>query len=148
MRIRVSTVIAASPAEVWDAIDDISTHTEWMRDAESIEFLTHRTRGVDTTFVCVTRIGPFRTRDVLTITEWSPRRVMGIAHEGVVKGSGRFTLARRRGGHTKFTWRERLRFPWWMGGPIGALAAKPILRHVWKANLRALRTRIEGNATL
>jgi uncharacterized protein YndB with AHSA1/START domain len=137
-------MIAAPPTVVWDAIDDISTHTRWMADAESIEFLTHRTRGVDTTFVCRTRVGPFHTRDVLTITEWSPRRAMGIAHDGVVKGAGRFTLARRRGGRTKFTWREQLRFPWWAGGPVGALAAKPFLRHVWKRNLRRLKSLVEA----
>ena len=144
MRIRVSTVIDVTPAVVWDAIEDISTHVEWMADAESIEFLTHRTRGVDTTFVCTTKVGPFRTRDVMTITEWSPRHTMGIAHEGVVKGSGRFTLARRRGGRTKFTWKERLQFPWWMGGPVGAIVAKPILRAVWKRNLRRLKVQVEA----
>jgi uncharacterized protein YndB with AHSA1/START domain len=146
VRIKVSTIIDAPPAVVWDAIEDIATHTEWMADAEAIEFLTHRTRGIDTTFTCSTRVGPLRMRDVLTITEWSPRHAMGIAHEGVVKGSGRFTLRRRRGGQTRFTWRERLRFPWWLGGPAGALVAKPILRHVWKANLRRLRVSIEARS--
>ena len=143
MRIRNSILIDAPPAVVWDAIEDVSRHTEWMRDAESIEFLTHRTRGVDTTFVNVTRVGPLHTRDVVTITEWSPRRKMSIAHEGAVKGTASFTLARRRGGRTKFTWRERLRFPWFFGGPIGALIAYPILRHVWKQNLRRLKLQIE-----
>ncbi len=142
MRIKISTIIDAAPPAVWDALEDIASHVEWMADAESIEFLTHRTRGVDTTFACITRVGPFRLRDVLTVTEWSPRRAMRIAHEGVVRGSGRFTLARRRGGRTKLTWREQLQFPWWMGGPIGALAAKPVLRHIWKGNLRRLGTRI------
>ena len=144
MRVRVSIVIDASPAVVWEAVDDLSTHPQWMSDAESVEFLTHRTRGVDTTFSCVTRVGPFRVRDVLTVVEWSPRHVMTVAHEGPVKGKGQLVLHRRRGGRTKFTHRERLRFPWWLGGPPGALVAKPILRHIWKNNLRRLKGQIEG----
>jgi hypothetical protein len=144
VRIRVGITIAAEPARVWSEIDDISRHVEWMKDAESIEFLSRREQGVDTTFVCVTRIGPFRTRDVMTVTEWKPRRVMGIRHEGVVRGQGRFTLRRKRGGRTRFTWRESLTFPWWAGGPIGALLAKPFLRHVWKRNLRRLRLACES----
>ena len=50
---------------------------------------------------------------------------MGIEHRGVVTGRGRFTLAPAPAARTRFTWTEALTFPWWMGGPVGALAAKP-----------------------
>jgi hypothetical protein len=60
-----------------------------------------------------------------------------------VKGTGRFTLARRPRNRTRFTWAEELTFPWWMGGAVGALAAKPALRAVWKRNLRRLQHLIE-----
>ena len=53
----------------------------------------------------------------MEITEWKPRRQMGVRHVGVVTGDGRFTLRRRSGGRTRFTWTETLRFPAWMGGP-------------------------------
>jgi hypothetical protein len=64
-----------------------------------------------------------------------------------VKGTGRFTLAKRPRGKTRFTWTEELTFPWWMGGPVGALAAKPVLRAVWKRNLRRLQYLIELGVT-
>ena len=51
-----------------------------------------------------------------------------------------------RGSRTRFTWTERLRFPWWMGGPVGALAAKPILRAVWRRNLATLKQLVEAQA--
>jgi len=35
-----------------------------------------------------------------------------------------------------------------MGGPIGALAAKPILRGVWRRNLATLKRRVEGQAAM
>ena len=151
MRIRVSVVIDAPPDVVWRAVEPIERHVDWMADAVSITFTSATNagvgnRGVGTSFDCVTRIGPFRTTDRMTITQWVPSRAMGIEHRGVVTGRGRFTLARRRHGRTKFTWTEKLRFPWWMGGPVGALVAKPILRAVWRRNLRRLKALVEQSS--
>ena len=144
MKIRVSIDINASISEVWDSLKVIESHTQWMADAESIEFTTARTTGVGTSFVCVTKIGPLHTRDIMTVTVWEPRRAMGIRHEGIVRGTGRFTLKKLRNSRTRFTWKERLAFPWWMGGPVGAFVAKPILRWVWRRNLRRFKVLIEG----
>jgi hypothetical protein len=138
VKIRVGVVIDAPPALVWATIEPIERHVEWMADAVSITFTSAQQRGEGTTFDCVTRIGPIRTIDRMAVTEWSPGRAMGIEHRGVVTGRGRFTLRRRRGNRTRFTWTEQLRFPWWMGGPVGAFAAKPVLRALWKRNLREL----------
>ena len=143
VRIRVCTTIDASPAAVWDVVESIEHHTEWMADAERITFVSARRRGVGTEFDCLTRVGPFRTTDRMTVTEWEPGRTMGIEHRGVVTGRGRFTVKRRRHGQTRFCWNERLRFPWWMGGPIGEQVAKPVLKRRWRRNLARLRGIIE-----
>jgi uncharacterized protein YndB with AHSA1/START domain len=142
VRIRVGVTIDASPDAVWRAVEPIERHVEWMADAVSITFTGARRRGVGTEFDCVTRVGPFRTVDRMVVTEWEPGRAMGIEHRGLFTGRGRFTLRRKRGGRTRFTWTERIRFPWWMGGPVGALAAKPVLRTIWKRNLRRLDTHV------
>jgi hypothetical protein len=144
VRIRVGIVIDASPEVTWRAVEPIESHVEWMADAESIRFTGSQTRGPGTSFDCVTKVGPFRLTDRMTITEWEPRRRMGIEHHGLVTGRGRFTLRRARGGRTRFTWNERLTFPWWMGGPLGAVAAKPVLRAIWGRNLRRLKTIVEA----
>lgn len=135
----------ATPADVWRAVEDISTHPEWMRDAVEITYLTAHHHGVGAEFACLTRIGPFRNHDVLRVTEWEPGTVMGIEHTGVVTGSGRFTLA-SHGDGTQFCWEEVLRFPWWMGGPVGERLAKPLLGYVWRKNLRRLRALVELTA--
>ncbi len=62
-----------------------------------------------------------------------------------ITGSGRFTLL-PAGGGTAFTWNEELRFPWWMGGPLAAVVAKPILSAIWRGNLRRLRAHCEEAA--
>jgi hypothetical protein len=146
MKIKVAVMIDEPPEVVWRTVEQIERHVDWMADAESITFTTSAHRGEGTRFDCVTRIGPFRTNDRMTITQWTPRRAIGITHQGVVTGRGRFSLARRKGNATRFTWTERLKFPWWMGGPIGALAAKPILRRVWRRNLETLKRLVEAQA--
>jgi uncharacterized protein YndB with AHSA1/START domain len=143
-RIRVSTTIDAPPARVWDDIKDIASHVQWMEDAVAIRFTSSKRAGVGAAFDCDTKVGPFRLTDRMEVTEWKPRKVMGIRHVGLVTGTGRFTLRRRRRGRTTFRWEERLVFPWWMGGPVGAEVGGLVLRLVWKRNLRNLRRRFEA----
>ena len=157
MKIHVGVHIAASPADVWYAIQDVESHTEWMRDAVAIRFLGHQRQGAGTRFVCDTKIGPFSLSDVMEITEWSPGQRMGVRHSGLVAGEGAFTLVKVEGGeaesdeqdastaHTYFQWEEKLRFPWRLGGPVTALAAWPVLRSMWKGNLLRLKTKIESS---
>lgn len=143
-RIRVSTTIAVPRSRVWDDVKDIASHVQWMEDAVAIRFTSSKRSGVGTAFDCDTRVGPLRLTDKMEVTEWKPRRVMGIRHVGLVTGTGRFTLGRRGRGCTRFTWDERLVFPWWMGGPLGAELGGAVLRLVWKRNLRNLKRRLEG----
>jgi Polyketide cyclase / dehydrase and lipid transport len=140
-RIRVSTMLDAPPSVVWADLEDLSSHPEWMADAVRIRFLTERTTGVGTRFECDTKIGPFRLTDVMEITEWSRGKAMGVTHTGLVTGTGRFTLKKARGGRTRFQWKERLRYPIWLGGPVGAFASKPLLAWVWRRSMRNLQQR-------
>jgi hypothetical protein len=142
--IRVSTTIDATPKQVWEVVRHVGHHVEWMADAEAIRFTSHRTSGVGTTFDCDTRVGPFRLTDKMEITRWEPRKAMGVKHVGVVTGTGQFTLKGRRGGRTRFTWAEELVFPWWMGGPFGAVIGGEVLRLIWARNLSRLKAIVEG----
>jgi hypothetical protein len=135
----VSLDLDAPPGRVWSVIEPIERHVDWMADAERITFRTEQRRGVGTEFDCVTRIGPFRTTDRMTVAEWEPPAVLGIEHRGVVTGRGRFTLADLAGSRTRFTWEEELRFPLVLGGRAGERVAAPLLRRVWRANLTRLR---------
>ena len=142
-RISVSTVIAARPRDVWAALEDIASHTEWMADAVAIRFRGDQTTGVGTTFECDTKVGPLRLTDVMEITRWEPGRAMGVRHVGLVAGDGEFTLSRVRRRRTRFRWSEQLVFPWWMGGRIGALVGGRVMRRIWRNNLRQLKRLVE-----
>lgn len=139
----VSTVIEASPADVWADVRDISSHVTWMQDAAEIRFLTEQTEGPDTRFECDTEIGPFSLTDVMEITSWEPERRMGVRHVGLVEGTGEFTLRELDPGRTEFRWEEDLTFPWYLAGPLGALVSRPALRAVWQRNLTRLKERVE-----
>ena len=147
MRLHVETTIAAPPEAVWAHLEDIATHTEWMADAVAIDFLTAAHQGTGTRFSCRTKVGPLQTTDLMEITAWSPPSLMGVRHTGAVSGEGRFELAARPAGQsTTMVWSENLRFPWWLGGPLGARLARPVLRRVWRGNLGRLKARVESAA--
>lgn len=141
--IRVGIIIEATPEQVWDVVEVVADHVDWMHDAVAIRFTSESTSGVGTTFDCDTKVGPFRLTDQMEITRWEDARVMGVRHVGIVTGTGEFTLVPVGEGRTEFIWQERLIFPWWMGGPIGAAVGGVFLRLIWKRNLKGLKGIVE-----
>ena len=139
----VSTVIERAAADVWADIRNIESHVTWMQDAAEIRLLSEHHEGSGTRFECDTKVGPISLTDVMEITAWEDERRMGVRHVGLVEGSGEFTLEELAPERSEFRWEEDLSFPWFMGGPIGAFLARPILRFVWKRNLSRLKSRIE-----
>jgi carbon monoxide dehydrogenase subunit G len=144
-RIRIQQTIDAPPAAVWRRLADIADHVSWMADAASIRFTGEQRTGVGTTFVCDTRVGPLRTRDVMEVTEWREGEAIGVRHRGLIAGTGRFVLHAEDDGGSSVVWDERLRFPWWLGGPVGERVTAPVLRAVWRGNLRRLAARVTAS---
>ena len=141
MDIEVSIDIPAPPQEVWDYVADVSSNVEWMADASAITFVSAATQGVGATYDCVTKVGPLRTTDRMEIVKWDPPHALSVAHRGVARGTGRFTLAPIEEG-TRFTWSEDLTMPWYFGARVGQQPAAMVLERVWRRNLRTLRARI------
>jgi len=138
----VRTEIDAPPSEVWRVVSSIPDHVAWMDDAVGIEITSQRTSGVGTTFDCETRVGPIELTDHMEVTEWVEGRVIGVAHTGVVSGSGRFTLVEAPDGRTVFAWEETLHFPWWLGGVLGEVPGAWLLRRIWARNLSNLAAEV------
>ena len=147
-RVKASVLIDARPAEVWWVLEDIAGHVDWMVDAAEIRFTSSRPFGEGTTFECDTRLGPIRLTDRMEITRWAPGKAMDVVHSGVVTGEGGFRLRRARRRRTKVTWTEELRFPWWLGGRVGAVVGgKTALAAIWRRNLRNLKAKVEGGGS-
>ena len=136
--IRVSTVIDVEPAALWDELEHVERHVDWMADAVAIRFLSDQTQGVGTRFECDTKVGPAKLTDVMEITEWVDGEAMGVRHTGLVTGEGRFTLHPAGPGRTEFRWEEQLDFPFWMGGPLRDPVGGRILEAIWRRNLKKL----------
>jgi carbon monoxide dehydrogenase subunit G len=139
--ITISIRYETPPERVWDQLADLGSHAGWMADAQSVEFVTAQREGLGTRMRVPTRIGPLRTKDLMTVVEWEPGKAIAVEHVGAVSGVGRFEIA-GEGTGTRLTWSETLRFPWWLGGPVGAWLAGPVLRRVWKGNLERLGHRL------
>ncbi|CAB4822970.1 MAG: SRPBCC family protein [Actinomycetes bacterium] len=144
-RITVSIELAASPARVWEIVEPVERHVDWMADAVAIRFTNSQTRGVGTTFDCDTKVGPIKLTDRMEITEWVPEKSMGVKHVGIVTGTGVFTIEPLGNGqYTKFTWSEKLTFPWWLGGPIGeVVGGNIVMKAIWRRNLKKLQALVE-----
>ena len=140
-RITVSIELPATPARVWEVVEPIEEHTQWMADAVAIRFVNDQRRGVDTKFLCDTKVGPIRLTDHMEITAWEPERLMGVTHTGVVTGTGQFTIEpAATAGHSNFTWSEELHFPWWLGGAVGeVIGGSLVMKTIWRRNLKKLR---------
>ena len=138
--IRVAIDINASTQRVWEIVEPIERHIDWMADAVAIRFKTDQTRGTGTEFYCDTKVGPIKLVDEMKITSWVPQVAMGVTHTGVVTGTGEFTLEALSPSSTRFVWTEVLVFPWWLGGKLGALVgAQIVMKAIWRKNLRILK---------
>jgi len=137
-RIAVTRRMPVPVGRVWAALADLASHTVWMKDAESIDFVTAQRAGVGTRMKVKTLVGPFRTIDEMEVVRWDEGRAIGVVHTGLVEGQGTFTIAEASPGDTDVRWDEELSFPWWLGGPFTAMFARPVLAAIWRGNLRRL----------
>lgn len=140
-RIAVSRTMPIPKQRVWEAVADLGSHPDWMRDAESLAFIGDQRRGVGTRMRVETTIGPLRTVDVMEVTGWKEGSWIEVVHQGLVSGRGKLSVETENA-TTVARWEEELVFPWWLGGGVTAWLTRPFLAKVWRANLRRLEERL------
>ena len=143
--ITVSVGLSVPSEVVWKRFSDLSSHSEWMSDAVSILFQTDQRRGVGVRMKVPTRVGPLRVTDVMEVVEWIELESIGVRHTGRIRGRGRFQLSAHPDG-SMLVLTEHLKFPWYLGGVITGLLARPILRRTFQANLRRFKRWMESGA--
>ena len=142
-RIKVSTIINKPLQIVWDEVKIMENHVNWMQDAANIDFLSENNSGINTKMKVLTKVGPIKLNDVITVTRWEEMKSIGVIHEGIVTGEGVFFLSSVDEDSTKFEWVEELKFPIYLGGPIGEFFGGLVLKQIWKKNLENLKNIIE-----
>ena len=78
---------------VWDEVKIMKNHVNWMKDASKIDFLSENEAGIDTKMKVLTKVGPFKLNDIITVTTWKEMSSIGVVHEGIVTGEGAFYLS-------------------------------------------------------
>ena len=142
--INVSITINKSIDEVWNEVSILKNHTNWMKDAVSIEFLNDKTQGLGAKMKVLTKVGPIKLFDYMTVTEWIDKKCIGVDHVGIVTGKGKFTLREITEEKTDFQWEETLRFPIYLAGPVGEFFGSPVLKLIWRNNLKGLKELFEN----
>jgi hypothetical protein len=137
--IKVSTIINAPLKTVWNEVSRLENHTNWMNDAEKIDFLSENNSGMGTEMKVLTKIGPIKLYDYMTVTNWVVEKSIAVDHIGIVTGKGEFKLEEIDENNTKFNWEETLKFPIYLGGVIGEFFGAPILKLIWRKNLKNLK---------
>ena len=137
--IKVSTIINAPLKTVWNEVSRLENHTNWMNDAEKIDFLSETNSGMGTEMKVLTKIGPIKLYDYMTVTNWVVEKSIAVDHIGIVTGKGEFKLEEIDENNTKFNWEETLKFPIYLGGVIGEFFGAPILKLIWRKNLKNLK---------
>jgi carbon monoxide dehydrogenase subunit G len=145
--IEVSDTMPGRPEVVWALITDWEHQDDWMLEASGFEVIGTQREGVGVMARATVRIAGVRTRDTVRVSMWEPPRILVIDHLGWVKGTGEIQLQPVSEG-TRMRWRESL-FPPPKLGPIGRLglaAAAPLMRRIFRRDLRVLRSLVGGRS--
>lgn len=137
-RIDIQLVLPHSIDHVWKNLTDWESHSAWIPN--TVVTVTTRTDGVGTEFVGVTRIGPLRLDDPMTVTESShPRNGSAkcvVTKTGLVLGgTAGFTLTALDSSTTRLDWFEDVHLKpavtfWWTAPfvlAIGTIAFRSAL---------------------
>jgi uncharacterized protein YndB with AHSA1/START domain len=135
--------IARRPEAVWPFLVDWERLDRWMREARDFRVLGEQREGVGVEAETTVRIAGISTRDRIRVTRWEPPWILELRHEGWVRGTGFMELARGERG-TELFWREELVAPWGILGRIGMRAVSPLMRRVFRRDLRLLKELVEA----
>lgn len=144
VEVRTSVTVLRPREDVWNVLADVQRQPEWMRDAISIEMLTDGPMRVGSRMKVPTKIGVFRTTDIMEVTAFDPPERWTVVHRGVVTGEGTFTLRAAGEAATEVEWRERLAAPLGALGRFGMTLFRPVLRRQFQDDLDRFKAICEG----
>jgi Polyketide cyclase / dehydrase and lipid transport len=139
----MSIRIGRRPEAVWPFLVDWERLDRWMREAGDFRVLGEQREGVGVEAETTVRIAGISTRDRIRVSRWEPPWILELQHVGWVEGTGYMELARAERGSQLF-WREELIPPWGIFGRIGMRAVSPLMRRVFRRDLRLLRELVEA----
>lgn len=138
-RIDIQLELPHSIGRVWEHLIDWESHSAWIPN--TVVTVTKQTNGLGTEFVGITRIGPMRLDDPMTVTESSPPKngqaSCVVTKTGLVLGgTAGFTLTTVDESTTRVDWFEDIHLKpqvifWWTAPfivAIGTIAFRSALK--------------------
>lgn len=138
-RIDIQFELPHSMGRVWEHLTDWESHSAWIPN--TVVTVTKQTNGLGTEFVGITRIGPLRLDDPMTVTESSPptngQASCVVTKTGsVLGGTAGFTLTTLDESTTRLDWFEDIHLKpqaifWWTAPfivAIGTIAFRSALK--------------------
>lgn len=142
----MAATIEAAPEVVWKLVTDWERQGDWMLEARDFVVTSETREGIGVSALATVRIAGISTRDEIRVVEWEPSGRLSIEHLGWVTGRGDFHLTPLPGGRTFMSWTERLKPPLGLLGALGLTALAPVMRRIFKRDLRVLATMAKGRA--
>jgi hypothetical protein len=141
----VAATLSGPPDLVWTLITDWERQADWMLEARDFVVTSAHREGIGVEAEATVRIGGITTRDRVRVTGWDPPRRLSLEHVGWVTGTGDLILIPVGASETRVVWREAFRAPR-LGrlgrvgpaGRLGLLAFRPLLRRIFRRDLRVL----------
>jgi hypothetical protein len=138
-----SIEIDAKPKTIFEYVSNWEKQSEWILFTK-VKLLKGLPNQKDPLLLAITGVGPFKVKDTMVITNWSPYKLIVVEHTGrVVLGKGVFTIEEISEGKSKFIWQEITPIPFGLVGKIGLVLIRPIMNIAFGKSLKKLKNNIE-----
>ena len=144
--VEISETMPGPPSVVWELITDWEHQGDWMLEASDFTVVSEHREGIGVEAEATVRIAGIATRDKVRVVGWEPNRRLAIEHLGWVAGRGEIYLTPLGRDRTHVFWREELEPPIGLLGALGLSAFKPLMRRIFKRDLRILRGLVRARA--
>ena len=136
--LEMAETLPGPPDIVWELITDWEHQGDWMLEASDFVVTSEQHEGIGVEAEATITIGGITTRDKVRVVGWEPPRRLAIEHLGWVSGRGEIYLTPLGRDRTHLFWREELEPPVGLLGAVGITAFKPVMRRIFKRDLRVL----------
>jgi hypothetical protein len=142
VRVERSIDLPCGPEEAWAVLTAWERQADWMLDADEVVVRSSVREGVGVRLDVRTRLFQIPAFvEPMEVVGWEPPRSLRIAHGGIVRGDGRWTLEPIDAG-TRFTWSEDVALTLPVLGGVAAALYGPVMRGLMRRAQRGLRARI------
>ena len=146
--VEMAQTVPGPPDVVWELITDWEHQGDWMLEARDFAVTSAPREGIGVTARATVTIGGITTTDEIRVTRWEPNKRLAIEHLGWVSGSGSFHLTRLGPQKTHVFWTEELHPPLGALGALGLTILKPLMRRLFKRDLRVLAGLVRARASV